>query len=138
MTAFTAAWHGGQLSDSEIYELELVLLALFCGVMLVGLVVRRLERSRVGLRIRRIIYIAFGVRVVAVLAVSNLSAARSLRGGDELTFLYQARSLGRWSTLSWHSLDVMIHKFHVFAFSLDFQFFGRAPDMMLRAQVITA
>jgi hypothetical protein len=32
----------------------------------------------------------------------------------------------------------MIHKFHVFVFSVDFQLFGRAPDMMLRAQVITA
>jgi hypothetical protein len=125
------------VSDSQLYDLELVLAALFCGVLLVAVVTRFLERSRRDLRIRRIIYLAFGVRLFAALAVSNLSAARALRGGDELTFLSSARALNEWSAVSIHSLDAMIHKFHVFVFSLDFQFFGRAPDMMLRAQVIT-
>jgi hypothetical protein len=125
------------VSDNQLYDLELVLVALFCGVLVLAVANRLLSRSRPGLRIRRIIYIAFGVRIASALAVANLGAARSLRGGDELAFLDSARALSRWSTVSIHSLDAMIHKFHIFVFSLDFQAFGRAPDMMVRAQVIT-
>jgi hypothetical protein len=126
------------VSDNQLYDLELVLVALLCGALTLFWTTRFLERSRPGFTVRRIVLIAFGARIVSALAVSNLGGAQALRGGDEFTFLSSARALSSWSTLSIHSLDVMIHKFHVWVFSLDFQFFNRAPDMMLRAQVITA
>lgn len=125
------------MSDNQLYDLELVVVALLCGGLILAGVVRGIERSRPGLQLRRIIFVAFALRIVAALAVSNLSAARTLRGGDELFFLSAARALSNWSLVSVHSLDVMVHKFHIFAFSLDFQLLGRAPDLMLRIQVIT-
>lgn len=125
------------MSDTQLYELELVLVAVLFGALVVVGMARLLERSRPGLDIRRIVLLAFGVRVMAALAVGNLSAAQALRGGDEIFFMDSARSLARWDLISTKSLDVMIHKFHIFAFSVDFQIFGRAPDMMVRTQVIT-
>jgi hypothetical protein len=125
------------VSDTQLYELELVLVAVLFGALIVVGTARLLERSRPDLNIRRIVLLAFGIRVLAALAVGNLSAAQALRGGDEIFFVDSARALARWDLISTKSLDVMIHKFHVFAFSVDFQLFGRAPDMMLRTQVIT-
>jgi hypothetical protein len=125
------------VSDTQLYDLELVLVTVLFGALIVGAVVGLLEYSQRDLHIRRIMLIAFGIRIVAAFAVGNLSAAQALRGGDETFFVLSARSLARWDLVSTQSLDVMIHKFHVFAFSVDFQLFGRAPDMMLRAQVIT-
>src|SRR3954468_14602554 len=99
------------------------MLALIAGALVVFAAGRLLERGRPALHIRQILMIAFGVRVLAAFAVSNLSAAQSLRGGDEIFFVHSAQALARWSTISWHALDTMTKKFHIFAFSLDFQVF---------------
>lgn len=124
------------MSESTIYDLECVLIALLLGAFLVRTLVFRLQRSLPDLDIKRQIFIAFGLRLFAALLVSSTSYATQLRGGDEYTFISRAKSLSSWDLFSTGTLNGLTKQFHVEVFSLNYRYFERVPDMMLRTEVI--
>ena len=124
------------MSDTQIYDLECVLIALLAGGFAVGLVLRRLRRAQHDLAIGRAIVVGYGLRIIGALIVGGTSYASQLRGGDELLWLSKARSLAAWDLFSSGTTDGLTSELHCEFFSLSFRFFDRVPDMMLRAQVI--
>jgi hypothetical protein len=125
------------VSESQIYDVECVLVALLVGGFGVALLLRWLRRLQPDLRIGRAMAVAFGIRVFAAMLVSSTALAQQLRGGDELTFIGKARSLANWDLVSTGSVDGLTKSLHVFVFSLNYRIFDLVPDMMLRVEVIT-
>jgi len=69
-----------------------VIMILAVGVTLMY-VVLRMGRSRPGFTIGRAIAVAFGIRLLAIVAINATGLGASLRGGDENTFLSFAQQL---------------------------------------------
>ncbi len=69
-----------------------VIAILFVGVVLIYAALR-LGRTRPGFGVGRAIMVAFGIRLLAIVAINATGLGASLRGGDEQTFLYFARQL---------------------------------------------
>jgi hypothetical protein len=69
-----------------------VITILFVGVVLMY-APKRLGRGRAGFAIGRAIAVAFGIRLLAIVAINATGIGASLRGGDENTFLYYALKL---------------------------------------------
>lgn len=125
------------LSDKELFDLLCVLCVLIAGAYAVHFAARRLERSREGMILAVPLFAAFAVRLLAAFAVEQLSIANTLRGGDELSFLFQARQLAETPLLGADSLDSLISELHTFIFSLHYRVFDVAPPgMMLRVEMI--
>jgi hypothetical protein len=124
------------VSETQLYELECQLVALFAGALLLRFVVRGLRRSRPSLAIGKAIGVAFGLRLLAALALNQLSLASQLRGGDEFTFIGHAQALTRYSFGSSPVFDEFTNHFHVFFFSLNYRIFDHPPQMMLRIELI--
>jgi hypothetical protein len=126
------------LSDQDLFEALCVLIALLVAVYALIWLVRRLSRSREGFHIGRQITVAFGLRLVAAIALGQLAIARDLRGGDELTFLARAKDIAALPLGGPESLDALISAFHTFLFSLHFRLLGGTPpDLLLRVEMIT-
>src|SRR5262245_33019819 len=99
--------------------------------------VRRLQRSREGFNIGRQVAIAFGLRILAAIGLGQLSIARDLRGGDELTFLSLARDIAAQPLSSPDSTDALTSQLHTFLFSLHFRVLdGAPPDLLLRTEMV--
>lgn len=124
------------MSEIQLYQLECELVALLGGVYLVTWVVRRLQRAQPGLAIGRAVAMGFTLRLVAAMGLSQLSAARTLRGGDELTFTSNAQELSHWSFFSQPDWKAITHTFHTFFFSLNYRVLQTPPQIMLRIEVI--
>jgi hypothetical protein len=126
------------LSDTDLYHALCVAIALLASTYLLIGLVRRLARSREGFDIGRQIMLAFGIRLVAAVALGQLAIARDLRGGDELTFLDNARGLAELPLGGPDSLDALVSELHTFIFSLHFRVLeGTPPDLLLRVEMIT-
>ena len=125
------------LSDRELFEFLCVFCTLLAGSYALYLVARRLERSRKGLFLVVPLFVAFGLRLAASVAVDQLSIARSLRGGDELTFLSKASDVAALPLTGSKSLSVLTSELHVFIFSLHYRAFDLVPPQsMLRIEMI--
>jgi hypothetical protein len=99
--------------------------------------VRRLGRSREGFSIGRQITVAFGLRLVAAVGLGQLSIARDLRGGDELTFLARAEDVSSLPLSSPPSVDQLTTELHTFLFSLHYRIFDVTPsELMLRVEMV--
>ncbi len=71
----------------------IIITLLLVGVVLIY-AVQRLGRTRSGFTaISRALMVAYGIRLLAILAVNATGIGSSLRGGDENTFLYLAEQL---------------------------------------------
>jgi hypothetical protein len=112
------------------------LVALLAGGFLIAFAVGRLRRAQPGLAIGGAMATAFFVRILAAYGLSSTSAAFTLRGGDELTFIGNAQSLARWDFISTATTKALTHQFHTYWFSLNFRAFEHPPLMMLRIEVI--
>jgi hypothetical protein len=125
------------LSDRDLFELLCVLLVLLAGSYAIYLVARRLGRSRAGLVIAAPLFVAFGVRLLAAVALDQLSMARNLRGGDELTFLARAKDVAALPLGGPESLDKLVSELHTFIFSLHYRVFDLTPPgLMLRIEMV--
>jgi hypothetical protein len=125
------------LTDSELYEALCVTIALLLAIYALVWLVRRLERSREGFDIRRQIAIAFSLRLGAALALGQLSIARDLRGGDEVTFMQNAHDISAMPIGGADSLDALISAFHTFLFSVHFRVLDSTPpDLLLRTEMV--
>ncbi len=109
------------ISDSSLYTGESILLSVLvvAGVML-GLY-RLLKRTRPDLEIGVPTITTAGVHIAAVAGVSTLGSARSLRGGDELLFLRNARALGETSITSTGFVEAFTGTLHEALFALQFK-----------------
>src|SRR5215211_465894 len=125
------------LTDTDLYEALCVTIALLGAIYLLTWLVRRLQRTREGLDIGRQVVVAFAIRWLAAVALGQLSIARDLRGGDELTFLSDAKDIAAQSLSSPDSTDALISHFHTFLFSLHFRVLdGAPPELLLRTEMV--
>ena len=126
------------LTDTDLYEALCVTIALLVACYALAWLVRRLSRSREGLDIGKQIAVAFGVRLVAAIALGQLAIARNLRGGDEFTFLERAKELATLPLGGPDSLNALTSELHTFLFSVHFRVLdGAPPDLLLRVEMIT-
>jgi hypothetical protein len=126
------------LSDHDLFEALCVLIALLASGYALYWLVRVLRRSRAGFAIGRPLAVAFAVRLLAAVALGQLTIARDLRGGDELTFLQRAKGLAELPLAGSDSLDALTSQFHTFFFSLQFRVLETAPpDLLLRIEMLT-
>jgi len=125
------------LTDTDLYEALCVTIALLGAIYLLTWLVRRLQRTREGLDIGRQVVVAFAIRWLAAVALGQLSIARDLRGGDELTFLSDAKDIAAQSLSSPDSTDALVSHFHTFLFSLHFRVLdGAPPELLLRTEMV--
>lgn len=93
-----------------------VIAILFVGVVLIWITLR-LGRSRPGFGIGTALMVAFGVRLLAIVAINATGLGASLRGGDEDTFLYYAVKLAS-QPLGTGDLPHSVYQLHVVLFAL--------------------
>jgi hypothetical protein len=126
------------LSDQDLFETLSVLIALGASCYALYGVTRLLGRSREGFSIGRALAAAFAVRLLAAVALGQLTVAQDLRGGDELGFLDRARELAGLPLGGSDSLDALTSELHTFIFSVNDRVLGAAPpDLMLRIEMLT-
>ncbi len=125
------------LSDRDLFEFLCVLLVLLAGSYTIYLVARKLGRSREGLLIAVPLFVAFCLRLLAAVGLDQLSIARNLRGGDELTFLARAKDVAALPLGGPDSLNKLISELHTFIFSLHYRVFDLTPpSLMLRIEMV--
>jgi hypothetical protein len=93
-----------------------VIAILFVAVVLIW-VTLRLARTRPGFGIAKPLMVAFGVRLLAIVAINATGLGASLRGGDENTFLFQAGKLAA-QPLGTGDLPHGVYQLHVVLFAL--------------------
>ncbi len=80
-------------ADTSVEHVEGVILVILIVATILAWAIRRLARSRPDFRIGMPFAVAFGIRLLAIVGISATGLESSLRGGDETTFLDEARIL---------------------------------------------
>lgn len=123
------------ISDQTLHETLVTLLTIAAMGGAIAVLLSYLRRSRPGFAVGWPVAVAFGVRVVAAGVVSLTAVARTLRGGDELTFLGRADQIAHTPLGSGQWGDALVGELHVFALAVQ-GYFLDSPDLALRvAQV---
>jgi hypothetical protein len=107
----------------------LMTVALFGGG--VALLVSRLDRTRPGFAIGPPALLAFGVRVIGAGLISLTPVARTLRGGDELTFLGRAHLIAETPPGSGEWSHALLRELHVFVLAVQRYLFD-SPELAMR------
>ncbi len=120
------------MSDTQLYEIECIVLM----TMLVGfglaLAAKRLARTRPEFAVGMPLAVGVGVRLVSMVAVATSGLGLSLRGGDEITFLITARAIAATSLDSDLWLPIgEAHRLHQIIFALQIKL-ADFPDMAMR------
>jgi Dolichyl-phosphate-mannose-protein mannosyltransferase len=97
----------------------------------IAVLVGRLRRSMPGFEIGMAALAAFCMRVLAAGLISLTSIARSLRGGDEITFLDHAARVAATPPGSSKWADALATELHVFVFAVQRYLFD-SPELALR------
>ena len=124
------------MSDATLYEIECVILM----TLLVGfgltLAVRHLARSRPGFSVGTPLAVGVGVRMLAVIGVTASGLGATLRGGDEIKFVADARIIAAAPLDSdlWLPLGEA-HRLQQIVFALQIKL-ADFPDMALRVTQI--
>jgi hypothetical protein len=121
----------GNTTDQTMHDALAGLVTLLVVAYALWFLVGRLRRSRPDLRIAAPIAVAFVVRVLAAAALSLTTIAQTLRGGDELVFLDQARAITDSPFGSGPWLDALTAGLHKFVFATQMWILG-SPDLVLR------
>jgi hypothetical protein len=118
--------------DQSLHATLAVLLTIVLTGCALALLVDRLRRSRPGFAIATPVAVAFGLRMVAAALISLSSVARTLRGGDELTFLKHAEKVAGSPLGSGEWAGALVGELHVFTLALQDYLLG-SPELALRA-----
>lgn len=118
-------------SDKTFYAVLVSLLTLAFVATVLGLLARGLRRARPELNISLPVGTAVAVRVLAAIAVSLTDVAGTLRGGDELKFMADARDLVEESALSSDNLAALTGQLHTWIFGFQLRLLD-SPDVALR------
>jgi len=97
----------------------------------VSLLVGRMRRSLPGFDVGTAALTALGMRVLAATLISLTSIARTLRGGDEITFLDHATRVTRTPPGSTEWTNAMATELHVFVIAVQRYLFD-SPELALR------
>jgi hypothetical protein len=125
------------MTDQGLYEFLCVAIVLLGSCWLLTFLVRRLTRTRENFAIAKPVTVAFAVRLLAAIGLGQLSVARDLRGGDELTFLARAEHAAGLPFSSPDALDQLTSELHTYLFQLHYRIFDLAPpEMMLRVEMV--
>jgi hypothetical protein len=119
------------VTDHSIHSTltTLAMFALMGGA--IALLASRMRRSMPGFEIGLPALVALGVRVLAATLISLTSVARTLRGGDEITFLNHATRVADTSPGSTEWTKALMTELHVFGFALQRYLFD-SPELALR------
>ena len=119
------------LTDHSIHStlVSLMMIVLLGGVL--AFLVSRLAGSRPGFAIGRPVAFAFGIRVIAAGLISLTPVAKTLRGGDETTFLVRAATTARTPFGSTDWTHVLLTELHVFVLAVQRYVFD-SPELALR------
>jgi hypothetical protein len=125
------------MTDQDLYESLCVIIVLLASCWLLAFLVRRLRRNRQDFAIAKPLTVAFAVRLLAAIGLGQLSIARDLRGGDELTFLARAEEASSLPFSDSFSLNQLTSELHTFLFQIHYRIFDLAPpEMMLRVEMV--
>lgn len=121
----------GPTADESLHSVlvTLAMLAVFGGG--IALLVGRMHRQRPGFDIAPAATFAFAVRVLAAGLISLTPIARSLRGGDEVGFLSEAKLIAATGPGSSEWTHAFLRELHVFALAVQRYLFD-SPELALR------
>jgi hypothetical protein len=119
------------ITDHSLHSVLVTLLTLGLASGAIALLVSRLVRRRPGFAVARPVAMAVSVRVVAAGLVSLTPLARTLRGGDEITFLGKAENVAHTSFGSGLWTHALASELYVYVFALQ-RFFLDSPELALR------
>jgi len=119
------------LTDQSIHSMLVTLMTIVLLGGALAFLVSRLAGSRPGFAIGQPVAFAFAIRVVAAGLISLTPVARTLRGGDEITFLDHAAAVVRtpFGSTAWS--HVLLTELHVFVLAVQRYVFG-SPELALR------
>lgn len=119
------------ITDQSLHStlVTLAMIALLGGA--IALLVTRLGRSRPGFAIGPPTAAAFAIRLLAAALISLTPVARTLRGGDEITFLTHADRIVATPLGSGDWTHALLRELHVFALAGQ-RYFLDSPEMALR------
>jgi hypothetical protein len=119
------------LTDQSIHSTLVTLMTIVLLGGMLALLVSRLAGLRPGFAIGRPVAFAYAIRVVAAGLISLTPVARTLRGGDEVTFLTHARNVVETPFGSTAWTHVLLTELHVFVLAVQRFAFG-SPELALR------
>lgn len=119
------------VTDHSIHSTLVTLLTILAMGGMLALLVSRLAGSRPGFVIGRPVATAFGIRVLAAGLISLTPVARTLRGGDELTFLSHALRVVRSPVGSGEWTHALLRELHVFVLAVQRNVLD-SPELALR------
>lgn len=119
------------LTDQSLYSTLVMLMTIALAGGALVLLVGRLGRSRPGFAIGAPTAAAFGIRVVAGGLISLTSVARTLRGGDEITFLTRADHVVETPLGSGEWTHALLRELHVFVLAVQRDFLD-SPELAMR------
>jgi hypothetical protein len=117
--------------DQQVHDFLVGLVTLAIAGWLLYLLLRYLRRTRLGLAIGVPIAVAFGLRVLAAIAVTTTGAGESLRGGDENYFLLQSGLFEHTAFLGSDWTDALTKHLYEFVFAVQMRVFD-SPELVLR------
>jgi hypothetical protein len=117
------------MSDTTLYNTECVVLMILLVSFALVYAVRRLRRTRPDFDIGRPLAIGYVLRLVTIAVVSVSGQGLTLRGGDENTFLADARRIAASGFDSNLWFPAQFHRLHEIVFALQIKLgdFGDAP-----------
>jgi hypothetical protein len=119
------------LTDQQIHDYLAGLVTLAFAGWALYLLLRWLRRTRLDLSIGVPIAVALGVRVLAAIGVSSTGIASTLRGGDEVGFLYDAHQISYTPFLGHQWTDALTGALYKFTFAGQMGMLD-SPDLVLR------
>jgi hypothetical protein len=119
------------LTDQQIHDYLAGLVTLAFAGWALYLLLRWLRRTRLDLSIGVPIAVALGVRVLAAIGVSSTGIASTLRGGDEVGFLYDAHQISYTPFLGHQWTDALTGALYKFTFAGQIGVLD-SPDLVLR------
>jgi len=119
------------MSDATLYNILCVVLMVLVVSFGLAYALRRLRRTRPEFEIGRPIAVALVLRLVTVVGVSLSGAGLMLRGGDENTFLADARLIAASSFDSELWFPGQFHRLHEIVFALQMKL-GDFPEGAMR------
>jgi hypothetical protein len=119
------------ITDHSIHSTLVTLVTVVLLGSVLALLVSRLGRSRPGFDVGRPVGFAFGIRVVAATLISLTPVARTLRGGDELTFLSHAERVVHSTPGSGEWTHALLRELHVLVLAVQRYVFD-SPELALR------
>lgn len=117
--------------DHSLHSMLVTLMTVALAGGVIALLVERLRRSRPSFAIGRAVSAAFAIRVLAAALVSLTPVARTLRGGDELTFMRRAERISETSPGSSEWTHALLRELHVFVLAAQRSLFD-SPELALR------